>query len=108
VVTHANNRAFKALGLIPLEPDDDAAVVIEHSAIGLAGALGVNPSYGEMGSGLTEARQAALCAIMVRAAEILKGDRHTPGTGETHVEKVMRERRGLSIANPNYVPGPAA
>jgi hypothetical protein len=77
VVTHANNRAFKELGLIPLEPDDDVEVVIERSAMRLAGVLAANPSFGARGDGLTEARQAALCSVMVRAAAILKGDRPT-------------------------------
>jgi hypothetical protein len=108
VVTHANNRAFKELGLIPLEPDDDAAVVIEQSAIRLVGVLASNLNFGARGDGLTQARQAALCAIMVRAAEILKGDRYTPGTGETYFERAMRKHPERNIVNPNCVPEPGS
>jgi hypothetical protein len=89
VGTHANNRAFKELGLIPLEPDDDTAVVIEQSAIRLVGVLASNLNFRARGDGLTQARQAALCAIMVRAAEIIKND-VKPGPGGDF-ERAMRE-----------------
>jgi hypothetical protein len=100
VGTHANNRAFKELGLIPLESDDDAAVVIEQSAIRLAGVVASSLNFGARGDGLTQARQAALCAIMVRAAEIIKTDVHKPGPGgETYFERAMREHPESNIVN---------
>jgi hypothetical protein len=93
VVTHANNRAFKELGLIPLEPDDDTAVVIERAALNLCVTLWGNPSFGGLGDGLTQAREAALLGVMIRAAAILKVPQREPGPpgGETYFERAMRE-----------------
>jgi hypothetical protein len=102
VGTHASNRALKELGLIPLEPNDDVSVVIEQSAIRLVGVLASNPNFGARGGGLTQARQAALCVIMVRAAGIIKNDVHKPGPpgGETYFERAMREHPESNIVNP--------
>jgi hypothetical protein len=64
------------------------------------GVLASNLNFGARGDGLTQARQAALCAIMVRAAGIIKnGVKPGPG-GETYFERALREHPERNIANP--------